>query len=193
MPDDHTKYPVPLRQMGCRVEVLPVGCDAIGPVLLGFDPSWRTGLLSADTAPHDVVVRMLGEHGVPAELAPVIHSTSWRLSEFGGEYVMVFTYLVVVDLPKGQDYFYESWPAAISLGRETLEQHHYPKSHGAAEPPIDTRYVDVAHHALGHLLWLSRHNDKVRRALSQAWLDALAGLQEKVALMYDSEANLDVA
>lgn len=188
-----SSFPIPLRPMGVRLETWATMADETGPVLHP-DGAWYTGLLSADVPLHDVVKRQIVEHGIAIEDAPVIHSTSWRLSEEpSGEMVVVLTYVVVVDLPAGMTYAFETWPGATPVGIETLGQHGYPKLHAPAEPPMDTRYVDVLHHALRHLAYLNQHDQKVRQVLSEDWKRYLGLLRPAIAALYDPEASLDVA
>jgi hypothetical protein len=174
----------PMVPMGVQVELWAAATDESGPSLLSEGP-WRSPLLSARSEPHVMVETMLTDKQVPKDLRAVIHSTSWRV-EAGddGLNVLVVTYLAVVNLAKGSTYVFEDWPDAVPVGLETLQQYGNPAAHSPTEPPAP-RYIDVLHHAFRHLAYLRNNDEKVRRALSAAWLKCLRPLEPALAVMYD--------
>lgn len=171
------------------VEVFLVGADETGIWALQPDAPypWSSppvrqlpGVLSAE---HVAAQLELIQHGVDLAAVPVLHSTSWRSEPS----CSVYHYLAVVDCPGTVR---EHWPEAKPVSPNIARVAGQPKTHGAAAPPEEVRYIDILRHAIRHLRALTdpaydEYDATITRDLPAVWFPRLEGIRPATARMFD--------
>jgi hypothetical protein len=171
------------RPMMVVAEVWPVAADELGLWLLSGDGPRPSLPVMDDAEPFDYAEMELMQAGMWAT-TKVLHSTSWRVDR--GD--LVVTYLAVV----GCDGLVRSrWPDALPISVKVADAVGQPPTHAAAEPPT-VRYIDVLHHALRHLRFLTDPSSigfdaPIARELDETWQRHLTTFEPAIARMYGRE------
>src|SRR5215212_8619522 len=134
------------RPMIVVAEVWPVAADELGLWLLSGDGPRPSLPVMDDAEPFDYAEMELMQAGMWAT-TKILHSTSWRADR--GD--LDITYLAVVEC---EGLVRSRWPDALPISVKVADAVGQPPTHGAAEPPT-VRYIDVLHHALRHLRFLT--------------------------------------
>lgn len=134
------------RPMIVIAEVWPVAADELGLWLLSGDGPRPSLPVMDDAEPFDYAEMELMQAGMWAT-TKILHSTSWRVDR--GD--LVVTYLAVVEC---EGLVRSRWPDALPISVKVADAVGQPPTHAAAEPPT-VRYIDVLHHALRHLRFLT--------------------------------------
>lgn len=163
-----------MESMHAVVEVWPIAADEHGIWLVSGGDAWRSPAIGADSEPHWEVELLLATH--EATRPALLHSTSWRPD---GP-TIVLTYVAVLECT---DAVLSQWRGASPVSLELLPLVGNPPPHGAAEVPVP-RYIDVLHHALRHLAFLTQTDASARAVLTGHWATHLAELQPVLAGMY---------
>jgi len=163
-----------MENMNCVIECWPTAADEHGIWLVSGGDAWRSSPIPADSEPHfEVQLLLAGQDEHPPVL---LHSTSWRPD---GP-TIVLTYVAVLSC---SGLVRDEWPAALPISAELLPTVGNPPPHGATEVPVP-RYIDVLHHALRHLTFLTQSDAAAREALVGHWATHLATLEPALAGMY---------
>ena len=158
------------------VECWPVAADEHGIWLVSGSDAWRSPPIPASSEPHFEVELLIAANDQPQPA--LVHSSSWRPD---GPHV-VLTYVAVFETV---GLVLDRWPGALPVSADLLPAVGKPYQHGAAEVPVP-RYIDVLHHALRHLTFLTQTDATARAALTGYWAEHLAQLQPALSGMYEA-------
>ena len=163
-----------MEKMGCAIECWPVAADVHGIWLVSGGDAWRSPPVPADSEPHfDLELLIASQDGHRPSL---LHSTSWRPDGPA----IVLTYIAVFPC---DGLVLDDWPGALPVSADLLPTVGNPPPHGAAEVPVP-RYIDVLHHALRHLTFLTQTDATARAELTGHWATHLARLAPALSGMY---------
>jgi hypothetical protein len=101
---------------------------------------------------------------------------------------LVVTYLAVVGC---EGLVRSRWPDALPISVKVADAVGLPPTHAAAEPPT-VRYIDVLHHALRHLRFLTDPSSigfdaPIAGELDETWQRHLTTFEPAIARMYGRE------
>jgi hypothetical protein len=165
-----------MENLNVVVECWATAADEHGIWLISGTDAWRSAPIGADSEPHFEVELALASHEMDAPR--LLHSTSWRPDGPS----IVLTYIAVFPCSGP---VLAQWPDARPVSADLLPTVGNPPPHGAAEVPVP-RYIDVLHHALRHLTFLTQTDAPARAVLTGHWATHLAQLQPALAGMYES-------
>lgn len=165
-----------MENMNVVVEVFPCAADEHGIWLISGPDAWRSAPIPSDSEPHFEVGLLLASND--QQQPALIHSTSWRPD---GP-TIVLTYVAVFETV---GLILDRWPGALPVSADLLPAVGKPYQHGAAEVPVP-RYIDVLHHALRHLTFLTQTDATARAALTGYWAEHLAQLEPALSGMYEA-------
>lgn len=163
-----------MENMNVVIECWPVAADEHGIWLVSGADAWRSPPIPADSEPHFEVELLIAGHD--QQHPSLLHSTSWRPD---GP-TIVLTYIAVQPCA---GLVRELWPGALPVSADLLPAVGNPPPHAAAEVPVP-RYIDVLHHALRHLTFLTQTDATARAELTGPWATHLAHLTPSLAGMY---------
>jgi len=170
------------------VSVFPVGADELGIYALNPEAPWPwpsppIHASQDDAYPEHTAAQLeLIQHCIDLGAVPILHSTSWRAEPLE----IVVHYLAVVDV---DGMVRESWPHAKPISPRLAEVAGQPKTHAAAAPPEEVRYIDILRHAIRHLRFLTDpdsdgYDATIARSLPSSWHPHMPAIRPATAHMF---------